>query len=78
MSIEDAYIELRKTNQLRQETITKLSKENAKLKENLEKIKEVINECMKFKMCKSCKFYKECNKSMEEYILKIIEGTEDE
>lgn len=48
------------------------------LEAKLEKIKEVINECMKFKMCKSCKFYKECDKNMEEYIIKIIEGVEDE
>ena len=49
-----------------------------KLATKLEKIKEVINECMKFKMCKSCKFYKECDKNMEEYIIKIIEGAEDD
>lgn len=50
MSIEDAYIELRKVNKLQQEFITKLSKENKKLKEALEEIREMakydcIREC---------------------------------
>ena len=55
-----------------------VQQEKILLEYKLEKIKEVINECMKFKMCKSCKFYKECDKNMEEYIIKIIEGAEDE
>lgn len=41
MSIEDAYIELLKSNKLRQQTIIKLSKENKKLKEENFKLGQI-------------------------------------
>lgn len=49
MSIEDAYIELLKSNKLRQQTIIKLSKENKKLKEENAKLNEELAEANQLK-----------------------------
>ena len=76
MSIEDAYIELRKVNNLRQEAITKLSKENKKLKEKLDKVEEVVLKCIETKYCTDCMFFTGCRRCCKKYILKIIRGEE--
>lgn len=85
MTIEDAYIELLKTNQLRQEAITKLNKEKAKLKEKLEKIKEYITDypntckikgnCIDDRLCSTC--FLGGGLEVCEYIADIIEGAEE-
>lgn len=54
----------------------KLKEENTKLKEKLEKIEEAITTCLTFHTCQKCKFYNECEMSLEEFILEIIRGEE--
>lgn len=67
--------------------VADLSKENKQLKIKLEKIKEVIIVCNQNYKCSKCLYENEClqkdNKkgdyhSMDELILKIIEGAKDE
>lgn len=49
-----------------------------KQKEKLEKIKNAILYCGETDFCNICKFFDKCNGYVEEVILQIIEGAEDE
>lgn len=63
--------------------VADLSKENKKLKEKLEKIKEVLSFCYSEEgteiPCIDCKYYKECGIQPVDYVIKIAsEGLKDE
>ena len=58
------------------EFCTDAEKKINEFKTKLEKIKEAITTCLTFHTCQKCKFYKECEMSLEEFILEIIRGEE--
>ena len=46
--------------------------QNLKYKQALEEIREMLETCLKFTTCEKCKFYKKCNKDIEECIITMI------
>lgn len=59
---------------LAREIFKKKDKQTRQLKAKLEKIEEAITTCLTFHTCQKCKFYKECEMGLEEFILEIIQG----
>lgn len=43
-----------------------------KYRQALEEIREMLETCLKFTTCEKCKFYKKCNKDIEECIITMI------
>ena len=62
--------------------IAEIEKENTKLKDKLDKIKKVTTKCINIndnlESCKDCEYDKECKAGVEHFVLKIIEGAEDD
>ena len=78
MSIEDAYIELQKSNKLRLKTIIKLSKENKKLKEKLETLQDeigylqqVLLQIKDIAVCGDCEH--DCDNCMQGQIHQLVD-----
>ena len=49
-----------------------LDAERIKYKQALVEIREMLETCLKFTTCKKCKFYKKCDKDIEECIITMI------